>query len=188
MNTNDILVAIDAEISRLQQARTLLSDTSPIGKRQPGRPAGSSMPAKVKAKRTLSAEAREKIAPPQRARWAKFQEGRKEGSEQFCCNREEVDKPLDRPPKNSEAQMSAGARAKIAAAQKPLGQGQEGSEEDLSGQEGRSPQELRCEEGGSQWPGCCCHAWTQVREALTFGMREFFSGSARSFLIEDRGD
>ena len=44
MNTNDIILTIDAEISRLQQAKALLTDTSSPtpAKRKPGRPATTS--------------------------------------------------------------------------------------------------------------------------------------------------
>jgi hypothetical protein len=40
MNTNDIILSINAEISRLQQAKALLSQTSGLtpAKRKPGRP------------------------------------------------------------------------------------------------------------------------------------------------------
>jgi hypothetical protein len=40
MDTNDIVLAIDAEISRLQQAKALLTDTPSLthAKRKPGRP------------------------------------------------------------------------------------------------------------------------------------------------------
>jgi hypothetical protein len=40
MNTNDIVLAIDAKISRLQQAKALLTDTFSLthAKRKPGRP------------------------------------------------------------------------------------------------------------------------------------------------------
>ena len=118
MNTNDILVAIDAEISRLQQARTLLSDTSPIGKRQPGRPAGSSMPGKVKAKRTLSAEAREKIAAAQRARWAKSKRAAKKVASSSAAIAKKSTAARSPAKQTAKRTMSAGARAKIAAAQK----------------------------------------------------------------------
>jgi len=58
MNLSEVITAIDAEISRLQQARTLLSENS----------AGSGT---RNRKRSLSAEARAKIAAAQRKRWAK---------------------------------------------------------------------------------------------------------------------
>jgi len=68
VNINEIATALDAEIDRLQQARDaiagLFGDTTLRGKPQASR----SLKAK---KRTLSAEAREKIAAAQRKRWAK---------------------------------------------------------------------------------------------------------------------
>jgi hypothetical protein len=77
MDTNDIVVEIDAEISRLQQARALLSSTATTVKRKPGRPAGASFPSKTKAVHTMSAEARAKIAAAQKARWAKTKKAAK---------------------------------------------------------------------------------------------------------------
>jgi hypothetical protein len=66
VSTQEIIAAIDAEILRLQQVRNLISDLG--GTKHRGRPpAGSAR----KAKRTLSAEARKKIAAAQRKRWAK---------------------------------------------------------------------------------------------------------------------
>jgi hypothetical protein len=64
-----IIEAIDAEISRLQQVRSLLAQSTGIGTKiaTAGRKAGR--PAK-KAKRTLSPEARAKIAAAQKKRWA----------------------------------------------------------------------------------------------------------------------
>jgi hypothetical protein len=95
MNTNEILSAIDAEITKLQQARALLSGYSepaafrqgpgrpkkiatPLKtvatpsalKRGPGRPKKVEMPAKAVAKRTLSAEGKARIAAAQKRRWA----------------------------------------------------------------------------------------------------------------------
>ena len=81
MNDN-ILSAIDAEIAKLQQARTLLAglSASPAPTEAPrrGRPKGtknaietaSAKKASAKAKRTLSEEARMKIAAAQKKRWA----------------------------------------------------------------------------------------------------------------------
>lgn len=66
---DSIIESIDAEISRLQQVRSLLAQSTGIGTkiatsgRKPGRPA-------KKAKRTLSPEARAKIAAAQKRRWA----------------------------------------------------------------------------------------------------------------------
>ena len=86
MNTNDIVSTIEAEISRLQQAKALLSDTSSVthAKRKPGWPAATTasgkaysfnpaqFDAKPRKRRALSAEARARIAAAQKARWAKF--------------------------------------------------------------------------------------------------------------------
>lgn len=68
-----ILTEIDAEIARLQKARTILSAVDVQAKRKPGRPkkAASVEPsAPTKQKRTLSAEARERIKQGQLKRWA----------------------------------------------------------------------------------------------------------------------
>ena len=72
MANKEVLHAIDKEIARLQQAREMLvgeGETVPAGKgdltpgkRGPGRPAGT--------KRTLSSEARKRIAEGQKKRWA----------------------------------------------------------------------------------------------------------------------
>ena len=81
-----LLREIDAEISRLEQAKALLSRGE--GKRHPGRPisagkivAGSSANEKrtptVVKKRTLSAQARKKIADAQKKRWAKIRAAKK---------------------------------------------------------------------------------------------------------------
>jgi hypothetical protein len=67
----DIISEIDAEISRLEQAKQLLSGTTP--KRGPGRPplkVGVKTAPKKKRSR-MSPEARARIAAAQRARWAK---------------------------------------------------------------------------------------------------------------------
>jgi hypothetical protein len=71
MAIENILAEIDAEISRLQQARALLA-TLGTATTKAGRKA-KKMPAKAKTrkKRVLSAEARKKIADAQHRRWAK---------------------------------------------------------------------------------------------------------------------
>ena len=86
MNRTDILHALDTEIDRLQQARTLLADAPDVlteavaAPRGPGRPRGSAKSAakETKApivkKRTLSPEGRASIAAAQKARWARLQE------------------------------------------------------------------------------------------------------------------
>lgn len=73
MNLESILAEIDAEIARLQSAKALLSSvtTATIGRR--GRPANvkTDMPRPAKpARRTMSAEAKERIRQAQLKRWA----------------------------------------------------------------------------------------------------------------------
>ena len=86
MNTNDIVLAIDTEISRLQQAKALLSDVSSVthAKRKPGRPVAASGSGKAtsfkpaefnvmsRKPRAMSDAGRARIATAQKARWAKF--------------------------------------------------------------------------------------------------------------------
>ena len=62
METNQILLAIDAQIKRLREARTILSGLS-------GRPTKQVSSGK---RRPLSAQARDRIAAAQKARWAKM--------------------------------------------------------------------------------------------------------------------
>lgn len=62
MEIGQIVAELDAEIARLQQVRALL------GGRETGNVRSAGQPRK---KRTLSAEARARIAAAQRARWAK---------------------------------------------------------------------------------------------------------------------
>ena len=70
MNTQDILSAIDAEIARLQSARSLLAGTA-SGERR-GRPRTRTYEsAAAPKKRTMSAAGRKRIAEAQRKRWAK---------------------------------------------------------------------------------------------------------------------
>jgi hypothetical protein len=65
MSGNEVLASIDAEIAALQQARALLigNDTAAVKKK-------TSTKKSLKKKRTLSPEARERIAEGQRKRWA----------------------------------------------------------------------------------------------------------------------
>jgi hypothetical protein len=81
-----IIAEIDAQISKLQQARTLLAGTSQSAPKGPGRPKGQK--AVVKAtqvapkttatrKRKLSPEGRKRIADAMKKRWA---ERRKQNS------------------------------------------------------------------------------------------------------------
>ena len=81
MNRTPILEAIDQEIARLQQARTLLAETTydaatPTAPpaRRPGRPKGSGQAAKASApapKRQLSEEGRANMVAAQQARRAR---------------------------------------------------------------------------------------------------------------------
>ena len=78
MDTQKIVAEIDAELSRLQQVKSLLTGTNTAESRTVGR---NSMAAGSGKKRTLSADARERIAAAQRARWAKSKRAVKESSE-----------------------------------------------------------------------------------------------------------
>jgi hypothetical protein len=64
VSTQEIIAAIDAEILRLQRVRNLISG---LGGTKRG---GTRLRRARKTRRTLSAEAREKIAAAQRKRWA----------------------------------------------------------------------------------------------------------------------
>ncbi len=66
MEITQILGAIDEQIAMLQEARDLLSGTPK--KRGPGRPPKGAI--STEGKRTLSPEARAKIAAAQKKRWA----------------------------------------------------------------------------------------------------------------------
>jgi len=70
VNTQEIITALDAEIARLQHARSVIASSS--GPKRRGRPAKSA-PSVIAApkKRRLSPEARKKIAAAQKKRWAK---------------------------------------------------------------------------------------------------------------------
>ncbi len=68
-----ILTQIDAEIARLQQARTVLLTLDVPVRRKSGRPAKTvsvAASAPAKPKKTMSAEARERIRQAQVKRWA----------------------------------------------------------------------------------------------------------------------
>jgi hypothetical protein len=75
MNTNEIIQQIDGEISKLQQARSLLLGSDSRNTRSPGRPKKKATVARIlavkPAKRVMSAEGKAKIAAAQRLRWAK---------------------------------------------------------------------------------------------------------------------
>ena len=72
MEVSRIIAEIDAQISKLQQARTLLAGTAaPAGR---GRPKGSKnaspAAARPRKKRKLSPEGRKRIADAMKKRWA----------------------------------------------------------------------------------------------------------------------
>lgn len=78
MAMEGVIAEIDAQIAKLEQARTLLAGTSVAPKKR-GRPAGSSAKGSAiakntspKKKRKMSAEGRARIAAAQKARWAKL--------------------------------------------------------------------------------------------------------------------
>ncbi len=72
MQVSQILVEIDNEIARLQQARNLLAGESVKGAKR-----GRSAVKRAPSKRKMSAEGRRKIAEAMKRRWA---ERRKEAS------------------------------------------------------------------------------------------------------------
>ena len=73
MDTENIIQEIDSEISRLEQAKAILSGIA--AKRSPGRPRRTQSLIKTVAaeptKRVMSAEGKARIAAAQKARWAK---------------------------------------------------------------------------------------------------------------------
>ena len=69
MKTDEILSLIDAEISKLKQARALLAGVTPV--KVPAAAKDARIPAKAPGKRKkMSAETRAKMAAAQKARWA----------------------------------------------------------------------------------------------------------------------
>jgi hypothetical protein len=77
MHTNEILSQIDAEISRLQEVKNILSGMSTTkAKRGPNKTHVA--PTLITTKRrTMSAEGRLRIAAAQKARWAKAKKAKK---------------------------------------------------------------------------------------------------------------
>jgi hypothetical protein len=70
MQLSKILAEIDQEISRLEQARTLLAGDAPaIKKTRKAKSASADAPVKRKKKRNLSPEGRKRIAEAVRRRW-----------------------------------------------------------------------------------------------------------------------
>ena len=82
MDTATIIEHLDAEISRLQQAKAVLAGTDV--RKSPGRPKASdavSKPVAVKlTKRVMSEEGKKKIALAQKARWAKVRKAAKKAA------------------------------------------------------------------------------------------------------------
>jgi hypothetical protein len=80
MVIDSILAQIDAEIAKLTQVRSLLANTGKIAAAiterltakaaKAAKPAKAAKAAKTKKRRTLSPEARQRIADAQRKRWA----------------------------------------------------------------------------------------------------------------------
>jgi hypothetical protein len=127
MNTEEIAVEIESEISRLRQVKALLTGTGPNGNQDLGRPTAS-LSSSAGTRRTMSAEARERIAAAQRARWAKSK--RAEKATRAVSASAPKNAPIRGLPakKTKKRSLSAGARAKIAAAQKgPVGESENGS-------------------------------------------------------------
>ena len=84
MDVTQILSAIDAEISRLQQARqavAALDGASPVPARRRGRPKSTPSPSVASAeprkrKRNLSPEGRKRIQEAMKRRWAERNKGK----------------------------------------------------------------------------------------------------------------
>ena len=86
MSIVNILSEIDAELSRLRQARALLSETDSGGavKRRPGRPIGSRAANRIPAavapganvRTKMSAAGRARIAAAMKKRWAKIRQAK----------------------------------------------------------------------------------------------------------------
>lgn len=70
MEVSRIIAEIDAQILKLQQARTLLAGAATPVRTGPGRPKGSNRTATVTQKRKLSPEGRKRIADAMKKRWA----------------------------------------------------------------------------------------------------------------------
>jgi len=70
MANDSILALIDAEIARLTQVRSLLAGIGKVATKVTERKAAKAPAKKSKKRRTLSPEARKRIADAQRKRWA----------------------------------------------------------------------------------------------------------------------
>jgi hypothetical protein len=78
MDTNRIIADIDTEISKLQQARALL--TGEAIKKGPGRPKSAEPTITKPKKRKLSAKGRAAISAAMKARWAKARKAAKKAT------------------------------------------------------------------------------------------------------------
>ena len=108
MDTATIIEHLDAEISKLQQAKAVLAGTDV--RKGPGRPKASgaiSKPVAIKpTKRVMSTEGKKKIALAQKARWAKVRKAAK--------NAENTGKTVEKVVKPTVATASAKAVKKAA--------------------------------------------------------------------------
>ena len=107
MDTESIIAAIDAEISKLQQARAVLAERGIAD-------ATAAPTSRHRKRRKLSKEARERIAAAQRKRWARAKQGAK-------VTPISAPKNIAKPGKSHERRkpkLSAEARRRIAAAQR----------------------------------------------------------------------
>jgi hypothetical protein len=82
---DQILNAIDEEVLRLRQARTILTESSQV---RPTSKSAKTSAAKTKPRRTLSAKARRAIADAQRKRWAKVRSQKKPANPASASNSE----------------------------------------------------------------------------------------------------
>jgi len=85
MDTQAIIAALDQEIVRLQQARTILASAINVNgivliKRGPGRPKSGASVVAPKKRTGMSPEARERIAAAQKTRWAKVRRAAKKAA------------------------------------------------------------------------------------------------------------
>ena len=108
MDIETIIGHVDAEISKLQQAKALLAGTD--GRNGPGRPKASgaiSTPVTIESpKRGMSAAGKKRIALAQKARWAKVRKAAK--------NAENTGKTVEKAVKPTVATASAKAVKKAA--------------------------------------------------------------------------
>jgi hypothetical protein len=69
MNLDSTIKELDAEIAKLQHARSLIAGIDNVSKPKRGRPKGSTNAAPKKS-RTITAAGRKKISDAMKARWA----------------------------------------------------------------------------------------------------------------------